>query len=213
MRRLSLIVLSLALVSCGAASSAPDPPALTKCGKARWAVKTLSDPAAASVKFGSPQTMTIGDLVNLTPTHVTGNTERLPGVEMTVYRVQASLKEMTEEHDLDIHLVIVDDVGQTMIAEFPSTDCQGMEKSIRRTEIANARQAFTQACGAEPHEKTFTQLSGKATLTGIGFFDEKHAEPQHGVAKNEIELHPVIQVEDVQCKVTGTNHGKPMPRD
>ena len=37
---------------------------------------------------------------------------------------------------------------------------------------------------------SFTNLSGTATLTGVGFFDELHG--QTGVAPNGIELHPVL---------------------
>ena len=51
-------------------------------------------------------------------------------------------------------------------------------------------------CGTPVHGR-FTNLSGTATLTGIGFFDVIHG--QSGVAPNGIELHPVIRADALRC--------------
>ena len=125
-------------------------------------------------------------------------------------KLRADLKEMSEENDLDIHLVIADTTGQTMIAEFPSGDCQGVDHSTQRDAIGTARNALTQACGAPP-SGTFNQLSGSATLTGVGFFDEGHG--QQGVAPNGIELHPVLAVANLTCQSIATNRHHPSPTD
>jgi hypothetical protein len=42
-------------------------------------------------------------------------------------------------------------------------------------------------------------LKGSATITGVAFFDVKHNNPQHGVAPNNIELHPVLRFSYPTC--------------
>jgi hypothetical protein len=37
------------------------------------------------------------------------------------------------------------------------------------------------------------QLHGTATIRGVGFFDLLHGTSQHGVAPNEVELHPALR--------------------
>jgi hypothetical protein len=142
-------------------------------------------------------------------------------VEASTHTVQASLLEMRMENDEDIQLVIADprNNSETMIAEFPNQNCT--DASIKKKEMEDARSTFLKACGvseqqllqnllqAEPsppsgegaqdRESTapFIQLSGSAMITGVGFFDTIHG--QAGVAPNGIELHPVLQVENVNC--------------
>jgi hypothetical protein len=52
-----------------------------------------------------------------------------------------------------------------------------------------ARAALVAACGS-PNTSSFKNLTGTATLTGVGFFDIIHG--QTGFAPNGIELHPVL---------------------
>ncbi len=159
-----------------------------QCGIERWSVKTLSDTAAASVNF-NPVATTVDALRALPAPSVTASTPRIAGVETSTYSVQARLVEMTLEDDHDIHLVIADpNSGGTMIAEFPDPQCSGAVTSVRAVEMAAARAALMSAVGAPT--TTFRSLSGLATITGVGFFDEIHG--QTGVAPNGIELHPVL---------------------
>jgi len=45
----------------------------------------------------------------------------------------------------------------------------------------------------------WTQLTGWATIKGVGFFDLVHGSKQHGVADNDVELHPVLQFTAGTC--------------
>jgi hypothetical protein len=56
------------------------------------------------------------------------------------------------------------------------------------------------ACGQAPGPSSdFADLKGTAMVTGVGFFDVKHATPQTGVAPNNIELHPVLRLSGASC--------------
>lgn len=166
--------------------------AASTCGVERWAVKTLSDPAARLVNF-HPRGTTVSALRRLPPT---GFSVRGPGVERTTYRLRARLVEMKLEDDEDYHLVIADlrRPSQTMIVEFPAADC--VRHSIHRQQMIKARGALARACGL-PSSSSFTSLRGTATITGVGFFDIPHG--QSGVAPNAIELHPVLAFTHARC--------------
>lgn len=60
----------------------------------------------------------------------------------------------------------------------------------------NRPASFLQACGT-PSATAFTPLSGRATITGVGFFGFKHG--QRGVAPNAIELHLVLRFANRSC--------------
>ena len=77
-----------------------------------------------------------------------------------------------------------------MIVEFPDADtCSGAVGSAHAQEMRSARAALIAAEG-QPSSSHFINLSGTATITGVGFFDFIHG--QTGVAPNGIELHPVV---------------------
>jgi hypothetical protein len=122
---------------------------------------------------------------------------RIPPIEASTYRVKALLMSMKREDDSDIHLVITDPrVGGSMIAEFPASACTAGAPAEARAQMQKAREALADACEGEPGKK-FVTLSGKATITGVGFFDAIHG--QGGVAQNGIELHPVITFASSSC--------------
>jgi hypothetical protein len=73
-----------------------------------------------------------------------------------------------------------------MIAEFPSNTCTVGASSEARAAMKDARDAIVSACGGVPGS-SFVTLRGRATITGVGFFDRIHK--QGGVAPNGIELH------------------------
>jgi len=106
------------------------------------------------------------------------------------------------EDDEDFHLVVADPHhrSRTMIVEFPSANCT--RHSIKRKQMRRARAAFVRACGY-PSSSYFTRLRGKATISGVGFFDFYHG--QTGVAPNAIELHPVLNFTNANC----SNGGRP----
>ena len=167
------------------------------CGEERWPVKTLSDPREKLVNY-SPQDSSIGRLRKKPHPDVGRKTKRIKGVETTNYRVAARLVEMKLEEDRDIRLVVAvpSAPGRTMIVEFPDTTCNGASSSPKKGKMASARSAIIAACG-QPSSSHFTNLSGKANITGVGFFDIPHG--QTGVAPNAIELHPVLKFLASSC--------------
>ena len=107
------------------------------------------------------------------------------------------LVEMRIEDDLDINLVIADPArsGVTMIAAFPNASCTRGATPKARAKMSRARAAFVAACGAPT--TSFQELSGTATITGVGFFDKTHG--QEGAAPNGVELHPVVAFNASSC--------------
>jgi hypothetical protein len=139
------------------------------CGVERWTVKTLQDrptllPARAT---------TVRFLVSRPAPHPLPTT-RLP-FERHVYIVIAAVTLVRQEADSDLHLVLQAD-GQRMIAESPAPSCDSKATPLRRQQMTAARAQV--------------RLCARARVTGVAFFDFDHG--QTGVARNAIELHPVL---------------------
>jgi len=85
-----------------------------------------------------------------------------------------------------------------MIVEFPNVTCGVNRFKGSIAKARNAIVAYMSKCG---HVDTFgwTQLTGFATITGVGFFDLVHGTKQHGVADNDAELHPALKFTAVTC--------------
>jgi hypothetical protein len=88
-----------------------------------------------------------------------------------------------------------------MIVEFPRKAC--IASPFKRTKIANARQLFSNNCGAVS-SSSWLKLVGSVTITGVGFWDEKHG--QTGIAPNGIELHLVLNFQG-DCHKASTGGG------
>jgi hypothetical protein len=80
-----------------------------------------------------------------------------------------------------------------MVVEFPDEGCT--EGAQHRWAMKEARDALVAACTRPP--KSFKELHGSATITGVLFFDFAHH--QRGKAPNVAELHPVLRFFDAQC--------------
>jgi hypothetical protein len=185
---LALTVVPFAWVGLAPAKTSAPGSKQVGCGVERWSVKTLKDAAGRALTL-SPKATTIRALRRKAVPGYLG-LRRGRGVERTTFRVRAKLVEMKLEADSDIHLVIADPTrtGATMIAEFPARSCTVGATPRARTKMNRARTALIAACG--PPTGSFRKLSGSATVTGVGFFDQIHG--QTGVAPNGIELHPVV---------------------
>ena len=116
------------------------------------------------------------------------HTRRYPA-ETTTHRVSGRLVGFKLETDSDIHVVVAGTSGTTMIVEIPDPGCVGAEK---HTEISQARADFIRAFGQPVRQ--FSRAAGAPSLSVVGvlFFDLVHG--QVGVAKNGVELHPVLAV-------------------
>lgn len=167
-----------------------------RCGRERWAVKTGTDGTASSIDAASVTDTTVTALRALgAPSESTLSMhgfDRIAPVELTVYRVRATLTGYKREADSDYHLVIADASGQTMIAEVPSPSCVGATSPFRPA-IAAARRAVDRQFPGAERQTTFQATSRPVTVTGVGFFDFLHG--QAGVAPNGIELHPVLALD------------------
>lgn len=169
-------------------------------GHERWTVKVLTDLDASQVKF-RPRRKTIDQLRTLArPRSIGRGSSRTGPVEFRTYRVRARLDEAKLEEDEDVHLVIHDEHPEhTMIVEFPDPNCPDAAASFKRAAMERARSAFIAKCGL-PSRARFTLLWGEATITGVGFWDLKHATPQRGRAPSDIELHPVLSFTRASCE-------------
>jgi len=160
-------------------------------GEERWSVKTLADTEASKVSK-APVEKTVADMVALQrPADVNKDLPRTPGIEMTTYKIAATLTLYKEEADRDYHLVLEDNDDHTMIAEIPDPECA--KNSSLLEQITKARQEFDSKfkVGSDKHA---TKIP--VTVTGVGFFDILHGGAgQIGHAENNIELHPVLDIQ------------------
>jgi hypothetical protein len=94
------------------------------------------------------------------------------------------------EPDLDIHLVVAEPgrPRRTMITELPHSRCYTVAVSPYRNAMISARAALFRACGRSYRRQR--RIVGTGTVTGVGFWDRRHG--QYGVARNGVELHPLL---------------------
>jgi hypothetical protein len=159
-----------------------------QCGVERWSVKTGTDPDAGLVSLSSVNPATIASLTAITtPTSLPDN-NRVRPTEATVFVISATLVKYVRAYDSDYHMVLIDGVGRTMIAEIPAPGCVGPGSPFAAG-IAHARAQFDAMFTAST---TFKTANVPVQITGVGFFD--HLEGQEGLAPNGIELHPIIDI-------------------
>jgi len=171
-----------------------------RCGVERWSVKTGTDSDSSHVDLSNPQAANIRDLIALQPPNPLPKDNRFAPTETTVFVVDATLTDYKLETgatgDSDYHLVLMDDQGNTMVAEIPSPSCVGAGSPFA-SQIASARTLFDAQFTAT---SSFQTANVPVRVTGVGFFDFFHH--QHGAAPNVIELHPVL---DIQINPGPTN--------
>lgn len=157
------------------------------CGVERWPVKTGTDADVGQVSL-VPVSTTVGQMVSLQAPVSPPNANRVAPTELTDFTIHATLTGFKLEADHDYHLVISDGT-RTMIVEIPDPGCVGSGSAFR-PQISQARAKFDTRYVAG---NSFQSVSAPVTVTGIGFFDRIHG--QTGVARNGIELHPVLNIE------------------
>jgi hypothetical protein len=158
-----------------------------RCGIERWSVKTLTDPGAGTVDLAHIEEGAVPDLVGLQAPHEP--TERETDAERTVYRLHGEIVIAKLEADKDMHLVLRDAGGATMIVESPSPDCTGTSAAkAKMTEARRQAEALFPEAAAGGREEPKTAV----VVEGVGFFDRLHG--QEGVAPNGIELHPLLGI-------------------
>src|SRR5207249_3244477 len=98
---------------------------VTACGVERWAIKIGMDPDARLVNQTHVVQTNIVHLRSLPAPAYLPARSRLRPVETTVWALDAVLLRYKIEEDSDVHLVLSDAGGRTMIAEIPAPQCVG----------------------------------------------------------------------------------------
>jgi hypothetical protein len=162
-----------------------------KCGgEERWEQKVLIDDLTEDIN-NSPVTTTIKDMNNVQTgeLQIKRNTER-QDIEKQVYTIKnCFITHAILESDNDIHLVIEDGRKNTMIAEIPDTRCSEARKSEYLDDFRKARKAFLK------YQNVYRNY--RFNITGVLFVDKKHAKSPTGNGKNNVELHPVLDLKPV----------------
>jgi hypothetical protein len=154
------------------------------CGMERWSVKTASDADRNLVSTNQHQT-TIAALRSLARPGSLPPDGRAQPVEIREYVIAGTLTEYKLENDGDVHLVITDPAGSTLIAELADPSC--VTAARFKPEITNVRRTFL---ARYTPTGSYQRTQRAIRVRGIGFFDRLHG--QTGVAPNGIELHPVL---------------------
>ncbi|HEX2397106.1 MAG TPA: hypothetical protein VHI73_03100 [Solirubrobacteraceae bacterium] len=168
------------------------------CISGRYAVKNLADSRVGLVN-PTPIPISMSTLWLRRPPGGLGFfTGRLPNTERQVYRMFVRLVSTQLEPDRDIHLVVAEPghPRRTMITELPSLRCYSVGVSPYRAAMIYARRALIRACGAVSRRQR--RIVGSATVTGVGFWDSRHG--QFGVARNGMELHPLLDFQSTGCR-------------
>lgn len=182
-------LIAVALVVSSPAAAAPH----HECGEERAAVKLGFDEEAKRIDT-EPVDITIAWLAALPRPGRTPEAARASDAERTVWRVSVVVIGYKLEADGDYHVVIADEHGTTMIVEIPDPDCAA--PGAWGPEVRAARAAFLamlSARGFPAPAKKLHRTSIPMVVRGVGFYDKLHG--QTGVARNGIELHPVLGIE------------------
>lgn len=160
---------------------------LYRCGTERWAIKTMTDAAAAQVAL-VPEEARIADLVAIPPP--VQPIDRQPS-ELITYQLTATLVVAKHEADRDLHIVIADG-DTTMIVESPDPGCaQGSTVFDQISQVRKDLESQFPAVAAGGR----VDVNMPVVVTGVAFFDHLHG--QEGVARNGIELHPLLSFRPV----------------
>jgi hypothetical protein len=160
----------------------------------RWGVRTGSDLDSNLVK-DHPVHTTVEELAaKPRPKGMETGTEisddrRSSEVERTIYELEAVIISYKIQVSGSYHLNLQGETGQTIIAN--CVDPQFVPPGSRwAKEIAETRKKVVARLKPGP---TYTQVSHRVRIKGIGFFNRIHG--QTGAAPNALELTPVLELE------------------
>lgn len=193
----------------------------TKCGVERWPLKTLTDPEASAFQNATATETTVPKLVSETaPAKLTN--VRAP-LEKQLFHLSALLIGWKEElgstggagtkgssgtsiPDHDFHMVIADpaDTKTQMIIEVPDPACQAVCSSLFVDKFKTARSTVSSQLGPPTSSVVELPKPWLVEVTGPALFDFNHN--QDGLAKNCIEIHPVLEIKFVQEESSGPVH-------
>jgi hypothetical protein len=195
----------------------------TRCGVERWPLKTLTDADAGVFQNATATDTTVPKLVSeQAPPKLTD--ARAP-LEKQLFRLKALVIGWKEElgstagagasaassgstsvPDHDFHIVIADpaNLKTQMIIEVPDPACQAVCSSAYLDKIKAARSAVSGKLGQPTATVVELPKPWLVEVTGPALFDFAHG--QDGLAKNCIEIHPVLDIKFLQEQSSGPMH-------
>lgn len=195
----------------------------TRCGVERWPLKTLTDAEAGIFQNATATDTTVPKLVS-EPAPAKLTDARAP-LEKQLFHVKALLIGWKEElgstagggasagssgstsvPDHDFHIVIADpaNLKTQMIIEVPDPACQAVCSSTYLDKIKTARSAVSSQLGQPTATVVALLKPWLVEVTGPVLFDFAHG--QDGLAKNCIEIHPVLDIKFLQEQSNGPVH-------
>jgi hypothetical protein len=160
------------------------------CGTERWAVKTLTDPAATSVNLRAKKS-SVAALRAIPAPRYSVKAPRATAEKQAVY-IDVNIVGYKLEGDSDLHVVVADGAGATMVVEFPDPDCMLGSRALRSA--TQARRDLLTMLPVAPTARYRRVPAIPARVTGVVFFDSVHG--QQGVAPNGVELHLVTGIKE-----------------
>lgn len=207
---LSRAILLLVVLTASGVSTLAQATCGMKCGQERWAIKTLTDSDADSVGNASPQNTTLTALIGetapakLTDTRVPLEKQRFHLTALIIgWKIEAATaaenfgKNATASSsvpDHDFHIVIADpnNTNNQMIMEVPDPQCEAVCSSKFSPQISQVRKEVSARLGTPSDAVQPLSKPWLVEITGPAFFDFPHG--QDGLAKNCIEIHPVMEI-------------------
>ncbi len=178
-------ILGLTLGGCAAALIAQG---CTVCIHGRnWPFKVGTDPDALGVAM-RPVPATIAELIAIPHVERPPGMRRIAPAELRTYTLRdVTLRSFQRAPDGDVHMVLADAEGRTMIAEVTPPGCTPAP-SPWRDRIVEVRAAVDGVIGQSVIGWGHRTIS----MTGVGYMDSLHGQP--GVAPNGMEIHPVLAI-------------------
>jgi len=152
-----------------------------------WIFKIGTDVDARKVSL-DPVPTTIDTLIALPHVDRPPNDRRIAPVELTTWVLRdVELRQFQRAPDGDVHMVIADEHGHTMIIEAAPPFCCDEDSPWRKQIVAVRKIVDAEIPMALLgfHRRTIS-------IAGPGYYDFLHA--QIGVAPNAIELHPILAI-------------------
>jgi len=206
--RTSLFLVAIAL--SGTAVFGQAPTCGMRCGQERWAIKTLTDSDAETVGNAVLQNTTVTALIGeaapakLTNTRAPLEKQRFHLTALIIgWKIEAATaaenfgkkaSESTSVPDHDFHIVIADpnNTNNQMIMEVPDPQCEAVCSSKFLAQISQVRKEVSTRLGTPADTVQPLPKPWLVEITGPAFFDFPHG--QDGLAKNCIEIHPVMEI-------------------
>ena len=152
-----------------------------------WPFKIGTDPQAGDVSL-DPVPTSIDELRAI-PHIDRPPSGRIAPFELMTYSLHdVWFQSFQRSPDGDVHMVLADDDGHTMIAETPPPSCTD-DSSPWHDKIVAVRSAILADL---PPTALIGSRHELISLAGVGYIDSLHGQP--GVAPNGIEIHPVLSI-------------------